>query len=166
MTHPARKMAREQARQARREAVRSMNPTPPPTAGAIDLAAMRGGDKVKQQEMADNAMKQQGFLCSCGERFRDEGVAVMGYNLGVFPEQKMEMTPRGPQMQTSMEDGCQFIALGYHSRRCPDFLDAMKNGIDPGAEAREQGVVRPRVRAIRELPKVEWLDELGIEQAA
>lgn len=118
---------------------------------AVDLSSIKG-DRQKQMLVAENAMRQSGFLCSCGTRFGTEAVQAMGYNLGRFPSQVM--TAQGHQIVT--DDGAQLMIGSYCSRTCIDFLDALKNGlqVNPGS-----GVRRPKVVALRDLPNVEWLDE-------
>lgn len=153
----SRPQQRARARQDRQEAMGALRAQQPPqiqSAGAVDLGAMKGGDRSKQQEVAENVMRQQGFLCTCGEKFRDKGIIAMGYTLGRFPEQRMVQTPRGPQVETVVDDGCQFFAQAYCSRVCVDYLDALKNGLPT-----PEGSIRPSIKAIRILPTVEWMDE-------
>lgn len=150
-----RELARRQQREAAAQTKRALAQAPP-SAGAVDLSSMSGGDPIKQQEAADDAMKQNGFMCSCGTRFEGDAIGVMGYNLGRFPMQTPVMTPQGPQMQVKIDDGVQFVTSRFCSKQCPDYLDAVKNGLKT-----EEGVARPKVRAVVKLAGIEWLD--GVE---
>ena len=125
-----------------------------PDAGAVDLGQFKGGDRQAQQEVATRMLQQGGWMCSCGERFASEAVAVVGYNLGRFPVQVM--TPEGPRL--GMDDGAQMLQSAFHSRMCPDYLDAVRNGLK-WPEGTPPGNARPKVMAVRSLPPTEWLDD-------
>lgn len=153
MSSPSRAMQRKNQRLARKQVAETLR-GPATGAGAVDLGSMAGGDIAKQMEVAEDILRQQGFICTCGQRFHREGIAAIGYNLGRFPDQKMVMTKNGPQVQNVVDDGAQFFAQSFCSKSCPDYLDALKNGI-PAPE----GAIRPKIKAIRLLPAVEWLDE-------
>lgn len=129
-----------------------------PGAGAVDLGQFKGGDRQAQAEVAKRMLQQGGWVCSCGERFGSEAIAVVGQNLGRFPAQ--HMTPQGPRLV--MDDGAQTLQSAFHSRMCPDYLDAIRNGIK-WPEGAPEGSVRPKVLAVRDLPPTYWLDEQAEE---
>ena len=138
-----RELARRQAR-LRQDMEKS-------TAGGVDLQQFKGGDRAEQQKVADRMLQQGGWLCSCGSRFTTEAIAAVGQTLGRFPATRM--TPQGPRVVT--EDGAQTITQTFCSKRCPDYQDALKNGLDVPEGS---GMVRPPIVAIRYLPRTEWLD--------
>lgn len=119
------------------------NGNPPiPTAGAADLGALKGGNKVLQRRAAKNILIQQGLICPCGELITapDDKVKVIGIILGQFPGQARQ-TPVG--IVQSLEDGAIVAAATYHSKACPMYLSALRVGIPV-----EEGLNRPEVMAV------------------
>lgn len=49
---------------------------PPPSAGAMDLAALKALPLEHQIAMFNQQLNQNGILCDCGERIRDEAFMV------------------------------------------------------------------------------------------
>lgn len=149
------------SRQVHRHPANRQEPVaPPPTQGAVDLGGLKGGDKAAQRAQAQVALANQGFVCSCGARMEGEGIQAIGQTLGVFPQ--MVMTPQGPQQV--MAEGAHTLLAVYHSRTCPNYVDALKNGIALPPEA-PQDMPRPKILAVRSLPPVEWLDGPQLEVA-
>lgn len=115
---------------------------------AIDLNAYKGGNTVKQRRAVTNLLKQNAYICSCGERFEDEGIIAMGTWAGIMPD--AEMTPQGPKVV--LKDGAIIVTRAFHSKACVDYLDALANGIE-----REEGEERVTIMAVRRMPDTEWL---------
>jgi hypothetical protein len=140
------------ARHLARAAAAAHAPTPP---GGVDLSHVKGGDPVVQRQRADEMLHQNGFVCSCGERFRDKAIIAMGYVLGRFPQQQTIQTPQGPQIANVMDDGAMMLQAGFCSTQCPDFLRALQDGLPV-----PDGMRRPPVMAIRDLPATVWADDI------
>lgn len=115
-------------------------PAPAAMAGAVDLGALRGPVKKQVEDAGLQILIQNGLVCQCGERIRDEGIMLFLVAKGIVP------TPQGPQ------PGAQLGAPIFHSRDCPGFKAALQ-GLELSEGMRADAV------AIRSLPPTEWLDE-------
>jgi hypothetical protein len=105
---------------------------PPPSAGAVDLSALKGAPK----KVADEAFNQQliaaQVLCQCGERIRDEGRLLYIRRDNTVPSPQGGLPGLGPLM--------------VHSLECPHYLAVMA---DPML----------KVVALRRVTEVEWQEE-------
>lgn len=141
---------------AQRRAAQQQPMPPIPTAGAIDLDQYKGGNPVKQRQALRALLQQQGFICSCGERFEDEGIMAVGTWTGISPE--VEMTQAGPKVV--LKDGATLTMRKYHSKTCVDYLVALKDGIP-----REEGEAPVPIEITMSLPRMEWHTTLDLPEA-
>lgn len=125
------------------------------TRKAIDLDQFKGGNKVKQQVALRKLLQQHGFVCSCGERFEDEGIMAVGTWTGMTPE--AEMTPSGPKIV--LKDGATLVMRKYHSTSCVDYLVALKDGIP-----RDEGELPVPIALTMGLPPMKWFGTLDLPE--
>ncbi len=144
-------------RTMRRRQQRQAPTTPPPTAGAVDLGKLKGGDSLKQRQALRQVLTQNGFVCTCGQRFEDRAIMAFGAYSGVMEEPEMQQTPVGPMPTGRLlrRDGATLAMRAFCSRACPDYLSVLKDGMDRG-----EGEAPAHVIALRPLPATEWLSDV------
>jgi hypothetical protein len=109
----------------------------PPTAGAVDLGALKGA-KEAAEEGKRQLLSQNGLLCVCGAIIEDEGVVLFSMGEGMVP------TPNGPQPGVAM------ATQTFHSRECSALTTQLRAAHVPG---------QPKPIALRALPVTEWLEQ-------
>lgn len=115
-------------------------PQPPPIAGAFDLGALKQSqhDKDAIAQAQVQMLQQQGLVCPCGERVRDQGVEFWA-------------------LITQTAEGASTVAVGsttYCNCECPELKKAIASTQGPAARAHgTRGV------CLRDAPVTEWLDE-------
>src|SRR5665213_1109006 len=76
---------------------------PPPTAGAVDLGALKGAPKQIADEAFDQQLVQAQIKCQCGERIRDEGRLLYIRRDNTVPSPQGGLPGLGPLMVHSLE---------------------------------------------------------------
>lgn len=144
-------------RAMRRRAQRQAPTAPPPTAGAVDLEKLKGGNVAKQRQAERQVLIQQGFICSCGQRFEDKAIIAFGMYSGLLEEPEHQQTPVGPMPTGRIlrRDGAVMTMRPFCSRVCPDYLEVLKDGMDRG-----EGEPPAKVIALRNAPVTEWLGDV------
>lgn len=111
---------------------------PPPSAGAVDLGALKSPTNEQINQMKHNLLMQAGLACPCGKRIRENGVSLHSLYVGPVPTEQ------------GMQPGMQITTDSFCGSACPALL---------GFLATDKGQGAPTPFAVRELPSVQWFDD-------